>query len=260
MLGGGRLSPQATVPAPAVSEPFAAELWQASLTPVAYASHSLHGRILMQQSAKMLLIHWSYDSDDGRRLYSAQECALGFWPTAVYARDNTLFVAGKSPDTGNTLVERWTLQFKVLPAGSMPEIVKATIYSAKTTGRRGVRLLEGLATEKGPGAGGLLVQFDDSRDFYTMDKQDGSLTRQLSASEYPSFKAVDVYHYYSGEHAERGFFYHMTGTYGSKSKPGALLLFDTDGNGVLDEVREVNTRQEFEDLLGEPGEWTQLFF
>ena len=250
---------QGDVPQTLVKKPFPAIPEQAQLQPPEYDSEKLRGSVSISTYDRKISVTWSNDDPDGNREYFLNSYSVAYWPTAAYGEGDVLYVAGKNPSSGNTLVEKWTFSFSQLPSVQPPLIAKATLVNGDVVGQKTVRLMEGLHANGEVSGAGILVQFDDSRDFYSLDKQTGSLTLLVASYAYPGLDALDLVRIFSGEHPESGYVYIMTEHWGVKIPPTEVVFIDKDKDGEIDSVHLVNSDNAWDTLDIDVTEWTTAF-
>ncbi|MEX1024523.1 MAG: hypothetical protein WD226_05545 [Planctomycetota bacterium] len=217
---------------------------QTLIHPAAFDAVKLCGQVGVDTLRRYVRIDWSYAGPDGARAFFAERIDLDYWPTAA-ARVNdarrhegsSFVVAGKRPESGKTVIERWEPSFTALPADGAPTIFTRTvIYEADTPGRRVVRMatpLNELAPDVTPGR--VLLQFDDSGDLYTLNAADGVLNLTYSAASEPEL-TQRAYSRIGGGMLRSGVSaYLYTCDYHAYSE-GALLFEDHDHDGWIDNV------------------------
>lgn len=228
-----------------VDPPRTARIEQTILTPSPFAPEKLAGEVRIFTNEKRLAIRWSRD-DAGTRAFHLEEFGLDYWPTAAArisdARltDGTHFlVAGKRPLDGRTLLERWDLGFDGIPSDATPtRVTKSVLFDASVAGKQVVRMM----TPVNGIQGAAFVHFEDSNDLYRVDASTGALALLLTPKQVPCL-GHDSYVFWSGGKLASGAYCYLYQCDFAQDDDGALLMYDLDGNGTIDETTAVPKEQ-----------------
>jgi hypothetical protein len=233
-------------PPPVASPPPAAWARQASIAPAPFEPYRLVGDVRVSTLAKRVTIQWSYDdAGTGERAFAWDDFDVSFWPTAAARIDVDglhLLVAGKRPSNSRTVIELWTLDLVSLPdENTDATVAKSTVYDANQQGKRVVRFMDPM-----PGtAQHAILQFDDSRDLYSLDASTGVFQVIYTVQQVPKLGLDSLSRLWTAEHPTAGFVYGIEDD-ASVSDDGGVLLYDSDKDGDLDS---------WEDL--EPADWDE---
>jgi len=219
-----------------VHEPEVAWIDQTLIAPSAFTSEGLAGQVRVYTRDKRLGIQWSYD-DSGTRSFHVEQFELSYWPTAA-ARFNdarltngtSFLVAGVSPTSGKTIIERWDIALSAIPGdSSSTAVTKTVLFDSDVAGKRTVRTMtpvHGLQNA-------VFGQFGDSHDLYRIDALSGQQTLVLTPQQ-ESFLGFDTYLFWSGGRLASGAYCYVYRCDPTQDDDGSLLLYDDDGNGTID--------------------------
>lgn len=222
------------------SKPMEAEIRQTTLAPLSLTDVAGAGIVEVFTSNKELAVLWSYDSSEGRQFYR-EPFDLAYWPTAAarisdqrLTRGTNMVVGGKRPGLGNTLIERWNLQFADVPSLATPTTVtKTVLFEANVAGKRGIRFM----TPVNGVPDRVFVQFEDSSAFYSLDTTNGQLTLMATATEVPSLTNKSLKLMSSGKAGTTYTYVYQCDF--SLTDGGAVVMSDIDGNGLIDAWTEL---------------------
>ena len=202
-----------------------------------------------------------------------------FWPTCARPIGNgVLLVAGKNRRTGATIIEVWTLNPPTLsPAETpgAPPTLKAgsvadinPVYSGNEAGKSLVRQ----AMRHRGVSNGVIIQFDDSRDLYTLNTDTAAMSPIASPD---ATRAANLGCWHTPllskntdggcrELVNGGYVYMFGVRVGcvpddDVNQPVCLMLFDNDKNGTLDAFQTLASDQWIA-AYGNPNTWVLEFF
>lgn len=202
-----------------------------------------------------VVIKSSYRSPAGyRKAWTTIKTA--YWPTCVRELQNgVLLVAGKGRRYGNTVVEVWTFSPPAVPSvatvsqGVVPgELTDVNpVYSGNDSGRQIVRE----ALPVWGGAPRALLQFDDSRDVYSVDIESGAIAMIASpdparaaphqAAVVPLLSQTD--RGFAGQLADGGYVYQFSIGRAAAGIPSRVLLRDMNQDGAIELTESLTTTQ-----------------
>jgi len=203
----------------------------------------LEGSLSYDMLEKRIHLRWYRDFPDGTHSRSSQDEGLTYWPTEICAfGPDKVCIAGKD-SKGKTVIRVWEFSTadaledphidpgtgeRVYPPTHIPVGSTTTLYEADVPGKRLVRTMF-----KNHGApNSLLVQFEDSRDFYRLDAATGTLTMALSATVEPRLHHA-FHDRWDMNDVNRGYLYMLCQTRGENGMPESLILIDTARTGNL---------------------------
>ncbi len=217
----------------------------------------LSGSVSWSIEAREVRIRWLYDSALGSRTTSTQTETVSFWPTSVAAwGTNRLAVAGKTMQSGRTIIEIWDFDAPsappqacisqltgetVYPGLSIPVSARTGVYDVKAPGKELVcDMFRNLGAENS-----IFVQFQDSRDLYEIDTVTGRDTRLFCAApgiadcSYLPGLADDRRYQFGANHLTWGYVYVFGKPPRDEVTPCGLLLADKDRDGIIDQALEL---------------------
>lgn len=230
---------QQTQPLPS-SKPMEAEIRQTTLEPSALSDVEGAGIVNVHTSSKELSILWSYDTSGERQFYQ-EGFDLAYWPTAAarvsdqrLTTGTNMVVGGKRPSLGNTLIERWELQFSAVPSLAAPtSVTKTTLFDANVAGKRGVRFM----TPVNGVQDRVFVQFDDSNAFYSLNTVNGQLTLMATSTEVPTLSYKGLKLMSSGKIGATCTYVYQCNF--SVTDGGSVVMSDTNCDGLIDAWTEL---------------------
>ena len=232
---------------------------QTTLRPPGLAARDAAGTVKIDTAGKRVLVNWSYDGA-GTRAFAYSQLDASFWPTAATAVDDLLIVAGRDPDTGNAVIEKWAFQYRPLPAPPVgdsysPVVNKTRIYDANKNFCRDVVGLQKVHGSSGPAK--VLVYFTDSKRVYDVNLNTGHLALVMTPEQEPALQKEGFQYMWSGEHGTQGHVYVLS-TGNRSGDPSVLVLLDTNQDGTIDSSHNLDSLA-WDNLLGPTSDWEQVF-
>lgn len=183
----------------------------------------------------------------GPDIKSTAKFPVRYWPTcASRVADSTLCVAGKSPRTGNTIVEVWTVTTPTVSAAG-PSTVELNsveeVYNASASGREDIKQI---LPHFGPNGFDhtVLLWFEQSREVWSLNLETSACTRIASPATVVGQTwlsapyLADATRGWSGVESGAGYVYVFDKRAGDlpmeASQPSVLVLRDSARDGVIE--------------------------
>ncbi len=213
--------------------------------------------------------HYFYDVPARRAQTLETIESTPYWPTCTMPFANGKFlVGGKSPRTGNTILELWTATPPIAPvigaagqstefkAGSISD--KRELYNATAAGRDIVTRLQPMLVQQGQPTH-VLVQFDDSRDIYALDVAQETMVLVASPTSHPncltvSLLARDLVSQIR-HHQNQGYLYIYSKSGAPDSETSIAILRDTNMDSVIDGLSTYTLPQYRAAGYSDPSVW-----
>lgn len=201
--------------------------------------------------------HYFYDVPARRALTRDTLEATSYWPTCTAPFANGKFlVAGKSPRTGNTVLELWSVSPPTAPSASaigptaefQPGGVseRVGLYDATAAGRDIVMRMQPMLTPSAVPTH-VLVQFFDSRDIFSFDVVQQTLVCVASPIAHANCLTVPLLSQplmsQSRRHVSEGYLYIYSHDDAPASETSIAILRDTNMDAVIDGVSTYSLAQ-----------------